>query len=332
MPSTITKRAAIAIAATAITTPAAAQSCTVYDPSWMSGIEIVQNGLNSSVAALGTTLTAARSATLETVLSAAKVYTKQESVNGARESNVLASANEALAASLATQARQTAIVDATEQYSGQTGQGVDPCSSIQLMSATVDAIASVEGNGQRLLRELDVSPGKATTLSDASATRLRNANVTDAGALLDPSASDAGRKAVIEHMAGLPAALPGPGSAGAEADLMMTRARRIEALRSPALASLSAVRAMSAPAGHVEGDEAVAPLTQLAELQAKYGGGPGYQEWSAGLAGQSEHGLLLELTRLRSMTLRLQQMQADSNARVATIFATMLAVQAGGDL
>ena len=150
--------------------------------------------------------------------------------------------------------------------------------------------------------------------------------------LLDPAASDDDRKAVIQAMAGLPMPKPTAAMPGAEADLMMLKARRVEALRSPALVSLSAVRAMSSAAGHEVGSSAPSPLAQLDALTGQYGGGPQYEAWSAGLAGQSEHGLLIELTRMRSMALALRQQLIEQQARTSAVFGTILAVQAGGSL
>ena len=67
-------------------------------------------------------------------------------------------------------------------------------------------------------------------------------------------------------------------------------------------------------------------------LIAQYGGGPHYEAWSAGLAGQSEHGLLIELTRMRSMSLALRQQLIEQQARTAAVLGTMLATQTGGNL
>jgi len=113
---------------------------------------------------------------------------------------------------------------------------------------------------------------------------------------------------------------------------MMLKARRVEALRSPALISLSAIRAMSSTDDHQIGTTASSPLARLDALIGQYGGGPQYEAWSAGLAGQSEHGLLIELTRMRSMSLSLRQQLIEQQARTSAVFGTILATQAGGDL
>lgn len=80
------------------------------------------------------------------------------------------------------------------------------------------------------------------------------------------------------------------------------------------------------------GFSANSPMKQLDLLIAQYGGGPEFEKWSAGLAGQSEHGLLVELGRLRSISLTLRQALIEQQARTTAVFATMLATQAGGSL
>lgn len=312
--------------------PAQATSCWVTDPLWIAGHNNATTTLNARVATMGTNIATQRSLTLEMLLSAMKVNTAQISTNGAREVNLASNINLAVASTLSQITQRQALVDAREQYSYETGQGVNACGSISLMSNTNSALGTVNMTGRETYRDLDVSPGKVTPMPDATRRRLANPMMTNAAVLLDPNANDADRKAVIEAMAGLPMPKPTPGMPGSEADLMMLKARRVEALRSPALVSLSSVRAMSSADGHVVGSSDTSLMAQLEALISQYGGGPQFEAWSAALAGQSEHGLLLELTRLRSMTLTLRQSLIEQQARTTAVFGTMLATQAGGDL
>ena len=57
----------------------------------------------------------------------------------------------------------------------------------------------------------------------------------------------------------------------------MLRARRVEALRSPALASLTAVAAITSKTGHLADDDAQAPVQWLDSLVDQYGGGSKHQ-------------------------------------------------------
>ncbi len=320
------------VALTALASPARAASCWVVDPVWIAGHTGATSTLNARVAAMGTNIATQRSLTLEMLLSAMKVNTAQISTNAARDTNLANNSQQAVATTLTQVTQRQALVDAREQYSYETGQGVNACASIDLMLGANEGLGNVENNGRQLYRSLDVSPGQNVPVDEASKRRLANPMKTDAAVLLDPDASDADRKTVIEAMAGLPMPKPTAGMPGSQSDLMMLKARRVEALRSPALVSLSAVRAMSAPQGHGVGSAALSPLKQLDALIGQYGGGPAYETWSAALAGQSEHGLLLELIRLRSMSLTLRQSLIEQQARTSAVFGTMLATQAGGGL
>ncbi|MDP4025788.1 hypothetical protein Q8W71_24455 [Methylobacterium sp. NEAU 140] len=322
----------LAAALAALTPPAAAQSCFVADPLWIAGHTSATTALNGRVATMGTNLATQRSLTLEMLLSAMKVQTAQTATNGEREVNLTSNTQQAVAAALSQVGQRRALVDAREQYSIDTGQGVNACGSIDLMNATNRAMGNVIMTGRETYRGLDVAPGKSVPVQQAARDRLQDATKTDAAVFFDPAASDDDRKTVIQAMAGLPMPKPTAAIPGGEADLMMLRARRVEALRSPALVSLSAVRAMSIAEGHEVGSSAPSPLAQLDALVGQYGGGPQYEAWSAGLAGQSEHGLLIELTRMRSMALALRQQLVEQQARTSAVLGTILAVQAGGDL
>ena len=322
----------LAAALAALASPVAAQSCFVVDPLWIAGHTRATGVLETRVATMGTNVATQRSLTLEMLLSAMKVQTAQVSTNGEREVNLVSNTQQAVAATLSQVAQRQALVDAREQYSIDTGQGVNACGSIDLMNSTSRATGNVAMTGRETYRDLDVSPGKNVPIPEATRARLAAPTKADAAILFDPSASDDDRKIVIQDMAGLPMPKPTDTMPGAEADLMMLRARRVEALRSPALVSLSAVRAMSSTDDHQIGTSAASPLAQLEALIAQYGGGPQYEAWSAGLAGQSEHGLLIELTRMRSMSLALRQQLIEQQARTAAVLGTMLATQAGGNL
>ena len=163
-------------------------------------------------------------------------------------------------------------------------------------------------------------------------TRLDHLKKTDAAVLLDPSASDDDKKIVIQHLTGLPMPVASPSMSGAEKDVAMLRARRVEALRSPALASLTAVAAMTSKTGHLADDDAQAPVQWLDSLVDQYGGGSKHQAWSNALAGQSERGLMMELSRLRAMSLRVRQLKAEQSARITALFATMVGLEAGEPL
>jgi hypothetical protein len=311
---------------------AAAQTCYVADPVWQAGHAQASGTLSARVTLLGTNLTGERSMTLEMLLGAIKVYTKQVSVSGDRVQTAARSSQEAHASAVTEQDRRDAIVKAKETYSYETGQGVNACQTIETMKEAVESLGSTTQTAKTQFRALDVAPGKATPIAEAVRTRLDNAKKTDSATLLDPAASDEDKRIVIQHLAGLPMPVPSPAMSGAEKDVAMLRARRVEALRSPALASLTAVAAMSSKKGHFDEDDTQAPVQWLDTLVEQYGGGSKHEAWSNALAGQSERGLMMELSRLRAMSLRVRQLKAEQSARLTALFATMVGLEAGGPL
>lgn len=311
---------------------AAAQTCFVADPVWQAGHAQATGTLSAQVTLLGTNLTRERSLTLEMLLGAMKVYTKQVSVSGDRVQTTARSSQQAHASAVTEQDRRDSIVKAKEDYSYETGQGVNACQTISTMSGAVESLGSTTQTAKAQFRALDVAPGKATPIAEAVKARLDHSKKTDAAVLLDPSASDDDKKIVIQHLAGLPMPVASPSMSGAEKDVAMLRARRVEALRSPALASLTAVAAMTSKTGHLADDDAQAPVQWLDSLVDQYGGGSKHQAWSNALAGQSERGLMMELSRLRAMSLRVRQLKAEQSARITALFATMVGLEAGGPL
>ena len=89
---------------------------------------------------------------------------------------------------------------------------------------------------------------------------------------------------------------------------------------------------MTSKTGHLADDDAQAPVQWLDSLVDQYGGGSKHQAWSNALAGQSERGLMMELSRLRAMSLRVRQLKAEQSARITALFATMVGLEAGGPL
>ena len=106
----------------------------------------------------------------------------QGATNGEREATMVKSSQEALATTLSEQTRREAIVDAQEQYSFETGQGVNTCSAVNLTATVTQSLSTIGETGRKLYTDVDVSPGKATTVASATATRLATTSLTDAGA------------------------------------------------------------------------------------------------------------------------------------------------------
>lgn len=318
-----------------------AQSCqVVYDFIWRAQHASTQASLIGLVQGLEAGVGASLTTSNNLLVSAVKVFTKQVDTSGRRVATNKVSTNQALATAVMQQKRNLLVAKAQEDYGIDTGQGVSACKTVALMNGVNSALEDRSSTIAQATAALDVAPGSAKTLAEAVKYRLDNTANTNAAVFFDTSASDDVKTAVIAQMAGLPPPKPGANVGGAESELMMLRARRVEALRSPALASLAAVATLSSRESHggtnwpvgltgAYGEDASA-MEALDSLVAQYGGGSDYETWSAGLAGQSEHGLLIELTRLRAMTMKLRQMETEQKARLTANFAALLALETGG--
>jgi hypothetical protein len=319
---------------------AQAKACFVSDPAWMSGHQSVEAALVARVGLMTANVTRERAITNALLVSAIRVHTRQQSMNAEREVTMEKSSQEALATTVTQQAMREKIVTAKEQYSYETGQGVSACDSVALFNDTTEAFKNAEDKARNDIKNTDNAPGKATSSGTAMKNRLKNKNVYDASVLFE-GGDESKQNAVIEHLAGIPLDYPDQTVPGVDADMMIMRARRVEALRSVALSSLSFVKAMSQSSGHgdisTEGAQNNSGSNKsynevLDEILDKYAGGEKYQDWSVKLVGQSERGLLLELARIRSISLQLRQQQLEQQKRLSVIISTMLAVEAQGDL
>ncbi|MFG1270538.1 hypothetical protein V5F40_21550 [Xanthobacter sp. DSM 14520] len=314
-----------------------AQTCFVVDPVWQQQHIATQGALVGLVQGLQTAVSESLALSNEMYTSAVKVFTKQVDTSGQRVNTNKVGVNQALAATLMQEDRNQRVVKAKEDYGISTGQGVNACKTISMMNGVNAALQVRSETALSWVSALDVSPGSAKSMPDAVKLRLANAARSDAAVLFDTSADDSSKSVVLAHMAGLPPAKPDSRLKGAEAEYMMQQARRIESLRSPALASLAAVAASSSKGSHggtdfnasTFGDD-LSMLEGLDKLIEQYGGGAAYDAWSAGLAGQAERGLLIELTRLRAMNMKLRQVDTEQRARLTAVVAALLALETGG--
>lgn len=310
----------IVAAATSFAGEAYAWKCTVNNPPWV----MAHDQMEASIIRV-------RTMSVEDAIAAIKVKVAQVSASGSQEQEMIRSAQEAQAATVTEQMRREEVVRAKEQFSYETGQGVNACAAIQQAAGITQASTNLSSTAKRTFDGLDVKPGTTAPLEQQVQVRL-NPMSTDGGVLLrDGGSTEDQRQAVIQQLAGLSLEKPDVRKAGTAAgDFELVKARRLEALRSPAMASLAAVAAMSSTSGEGFGGSNQSLEAQLDRILDQYGGGPKFQEWSAQLASQSERGLITELARLRGMSLALEQVTNDQQARISAVMATLLAGTASG--
>lgn len=314
--------------------PAVAAWCAVVDGVWKAGHRSAESGLIGTVNAMQAAIAAQNAINLQLMMSTLGVMTKQISVDGGRESTAVRQTAEAMGGVFAEQAKREAIVKAEEDF-GPLGQAVDSCRTVDQMRRVNGAFMDYRKHGGELARsaDLDVRPSAATPIPEVVAARVKGytpaaVNVTT---LFDPTAEEKTKDLFIANLVGLPLPKPGRNTPAIEAEATMLTARKAEAWRSAPIASVAAVRAMYEEDGHValsgEGDQAMSTMEALDWLVGRYGGGNEFERWSAEVATKSERGLLQEYTRLRAVSLKLQQMRSESASRTSTVLGVLLAAE-----
>ena len=301
----------------------------VVSTGWIATHEQVEKHLIEETQILENDVAKEGSETLEQVLAALKVFNRQTSGEGQRLQQSTKKSQEAYANTVTEQMRRERLVAIKENYSYETGQGPNACAQVAFLQKVTGAIDGTGSSTSRVYKQIDVSPGSVPSVTQQAADR-RDPRSTDASVLLDVSASEDDKRKVIQQLAGFAVAKPtGTETGTAGGEFSMLRAREAEAWRSPALVSLAAVAAMSNKASG-DGDGAGSVLQAMDALINNYGGGPAYEKWTNALQMQSERGLMIELNRLRALSMRLRTYHSESEARKAAVVAGMLAAEAQG--
>lgn len=305
--------------------------CLVTDPVWRTGHEAAQSTISEGVDQMARTFADQSLLTHEALISALRVHTRQLSLNGERGAVASTESAEAAANVYVEQRAAEQVREAHETY-GPQGQMVGGCALIEDLQLADDAMESRMDRAADVLSgdAIDTMPGQAVPPLEAAARRL--ARDTDAAvsaaAFFGPDTESADRDAFMNNVIGLPFPLPS-GIDGVEDELAFMQARRWEAMRSPAIVSLAAVRAAAEEGSHfgagAEADETMSYLGALDWYVGQFGGGPAYEEWAASLVTKSETGLQKELARLRAISLVLSRYRQESQERQLAVIATLLA-------
>jgi hypothetical protein len=302
--------------------------CLVSDPIWQAGHSTAQTTISTAVDNMAATFAQQSLLTHEALISALRVHTRQRSLNGEREAMSVTSSAEAAANVYVEQRTAEQIRDAYETY-GPQGQMVGGCELIAELQLVDDAMRSrMDRVGDVLSADaIDAVPGSAVAPLEAAARRLAQDTpaAVSAVAFFAPDTSSADRDAFMNNVIGLPFLRP-EGIDGVEDEITFMQARRWEAMRSPAIVSLAAVRAATEPTSHGGGaTDAISYLEALDWYIGQFGGGPAYEEWSASLVTLSEVGLMKEIARLRAINLTLAGYRQESQDRQLAVISTLLA-------
>lgn len=308
--------------------------CSVVDSIWIAGHNSARSAMTAAVDQMAAAVAAQSAITNEQLISALRVSTQQRSVNAERETTARANTAQAAAQVYVEQQVAEQIREAYETY-GPQGQAVGSCDGVAEIAAVNEAMTSRTERAQEILASgaIDTMPGSGTTPLQAAGRRLAfdTPEAVSAVAFFDPGTSAANRDAFMNNLIGLPAPQP-ESMESVDGQLTFMQARRVEAIRSPAIVSLGLVRASTEQSGHFDMDETGGEHLSFMEamdfLIARYGGGEEYEEYQASLATKSETGIAKELARLEGIVLMLQAERDEMSDRRQAMIGALLAGEA----
>lgn len=303
--------------------------CAVNDGIWMAGHARAEAGLIGSVDAMAAAVAAQSELTAEQLISAIKVATRQRSASSGRESAYGKSTAQGVAQVYAAQKAAERIREAHETY-GPQGQAVGSCDVIEKLQAADVALTGIPDKAGEFASDGAIysKPGSTVKPGEAVAAALRFdvPEAVSAEAFTSKDTAEPLKTAFMNNVIGLPPTKPS-GMNMATDRLTMMEARRAEAVRSPAIVSLAAIRAAQSGGGHFGSGGDMGADEYLDWLVSRYGGGSEYEEWSAALVTKSEVGLLKEQARLRAISLMLENVSSSSDDRRQAMIAAMLAAE-----
>lgn len=293
--------------------------CLVTDPIWQAGHSTAQTSISTAVDNMAATFANQSLLTQEALIGALRVNTRQRSLSG-EQISVAATRSAEAAANVYVEVRTAErIREANETY-GPQGQMVGGCELIERLQEADDGMRLVSLRAGDVLNggAIDAVPGAGVAPLEAAARRLANDSpeAVSAVSFFSPDTSSANRDAYMNNIIGLPFNTPSTID-GVEDEITFMQARRWEAMRSPAIVSLAAVRSSTEA-----GSDYLGSLDFYIE---QFGGGPAYEEWSASLVTLSEAGILKEIARLRAINLLLSGYRQESQDRQLAVIATLLA-------
>ncbi len=263
-----------------------------------------------------------------------------------------------------------ALLESTKQqmkvfqdYSPQTGQGVNPCAQLEAQKAAVAATGFVVAQSAQLMGSVKAAAGRfgdsqtyASQMLKARFSQFATPDeeklgygkaageiVNEAGERINLAAADSNastlfatsndprvaqaKQGYLNYLAGSPdaAITKQLATTGAGSQLLDTKNRKDAAL-SVGLNSIARVSAEYSPNEDVGGKS---KMQVLKELTGTYFGQTATAMWQ-GWASQSERGLQVDAIKMSAATLSIEVDQLEQSQRLETLLGTLLALEAQG--
>lgn len=338
----------------AATGKAVADGCPpVIDSVWQSAMNAAQNTLSQAVAGMETNISLARVENLKLVQSAIRVLAKQIEISGEKQAATEIAVKQAAAIYAVEMSDRKAVLETTMEYNAATGQGFDPCGEQTRSQNIAVALGEASTNmPDRVMGEIDAAPGRlVSNQADVVAKRLVESKTlyctadqakagicSQAGSLAGMDV-DAGhffttyqigtpeakaKSALVNNLYGIPHTAPDKSAANSPAANAFFESKRTEdGYRSVSQASMKMLQSWteSRPGGN-------SVIGAIAAKIGTYSGGDNYRDWEKKKTSESEHGLLVELAKMRAFELYIRNLEYQQLERQEANIAAVLALRA----
>lgn len=312
--------------------------------------------LNAAISAVDAALSSQLEFNSQRLQSAIAVLTKQKAIAANQVSDGSRTAAEQTATALNVLAQTERVKQARFDYGGEFGQGFSPCKvyATRQVIATRDAELTEERR-DRVMSEISAAPGRYADPIQAQAAQVAahkdfctqdqvtsglcktvgsipGADLT-VGTLFTPVMEGEklynAKVAFVNNAVGLPDGVV-PQIAGktpAAAAYSLSKARK-DALVSPALASLKEIQLDYSGVDSPHGGKDIPLAVHFQNEVKRYAGNsPEYDSWSKVMSGQNERGAMVELLKVKSLDLAIQEKQYRQYERMEAQLAALVAME-----
>lgn len=324
----------------------------VIDQIWQQAMQSAQASISTGISNLKQAVDRARSFNNERILSAIRVATEQIYASGDKQAATEVAAKQAAANYMVELSNRKAVIQTALEYNAATGQGYDPCGELKRSQNVAVAIGEANSDmPDRVIREIDAAPGRLSSspaavvsnrLSEAKSVyctadeakmgmcsapgQLAGMDV-DAGHFFTSyqvgTADDKAKSDMLNNLYGVPYAAPDKSVANSPKGKAFFDAKRTEdAFRSVSQASMKTLQSWTESSN---GYESV--LDAIDAKVGTYAGGNNYAQWEAQQTSQSEHGLLVELAKMRAFELYMRNLEYQQMERQEANLAVLLALR-----
>lgn len=328
-----------------------------YQESWVSPqFSNATAALNAALTAVDTALSSQLELNGQRLQSAIAILTKQKALAGNQVSDGSRTAAQMTATALNVLAQTERVKQARFDYGGEFGQGFSPCRVYAARQVIANRDAELtEERRERVMTEINAAPGRYADPIQTQAAQVAahkdfctqdqvasglcktvgsipGADLT-VGTLFTPAMEGeklySAKVAFVNNAVGLTDGVVPQGAAKtpAAAAYSLAKARK-DALVSPALASLKEIQLDYSGVDTAHGGKDLPLAVHFQNEVKRYAGNsPEYDSWAKVMSGQNERGAMVELLKVKSLDLAIQEKQYRQYERMEAQLAALVAME-----